>query len=155
MFLKINLRRPSDGTFKKYQEILKKKRKGPFFTRHRRLIDVISEPTLKAKSEEVYLERSVKTKTKRDFMIAVTCMGFAMAGVLVNPIWEALCVPGFVYITIPVYKKAFRLLKKGKVTVDTLSSISILTCLLNGYYVTLGLVVRLATHQSGSPWQRR
>ncbi|MGQ4808064.1 Potassium-transporting ATPase ATP-binding subunit [Candidatus Entotheonellaceae bacterium PAL068K] len=71
--------------------------------------------------------------------IALISLGFATAGALVYPPLGLLSLPGVLYATMPLHKSTFKALKEGKVKVDTLATITVIGCLVKGYYIVLGL----------------
>ena len=52
-----------------------------------------------------------------------------------------LSLPGFIYTSMPVYKATYADLKQGKVTINSLLSLTLISCLLNGYWFTGNLAV--------------
>ena len=93
-------------------------------------------------SDEDQHETSKANKeVNRCLAVALTSLGLATAGALVYSPLSLLSVPGIVYTSFPVFKDAYKSLKEGKIGIDVLSSITILTCVFSGYYVIFSLAV--------------
>ncbi|MEM7538635.1 MAG: heavy metal translocating P-type ATPase [Chloroflexota bacterium] len=83
---------------------------------------------------------SEEEKTSYRYLaIATGLTGMAGMGVLVYYplIWIA--IPGFLYISIPEFKRAYAAMKRGQATIDTLLSISILTAFSTNFVFLMGL----------------
>lgn len=119
---------------------LKRQKTFQLGTARRTLVDVlvlsVESPSI---VDESYPARTASQKNKRYLVISTIAMGFAVAGVLVNPLFGTLSLPGFVYGAFPIYQRTWTSLRKGEVSVDVLSSITILACLGSGYYITMGI----------------
>ena len=57
------------------------------------------------------------------------------------PIFGLLSLPGFIYTSMPAYKATYADLKQGKVTINSLLSLTLISCLLNGYWFTGNLAI--------------
>jgi len=88
--------------------------------------------------ETVENEKSEEEKeANRDLAISTTSLGLAIAGALFYPPLSLLSVPGWIYVSVPVFQKSYQsLLEKGKkVDVHTLVAITVFTCFIGQYYV--------------------
>jgi heavy metal translocating P-type ATPase len=83
----------------------------------------------------------METKRNLDIVISGSSFGFALGGLLFPPL-TILSIPGMVYTSLPVFKKAFALLKsKKRVGVESLLAITALGCVAFGYWVAGSLAV--------------
>lgn len=74
-------------------------------------------------------------KMNKDLALACGSLGLALTGNLLNsPLLRILSIPGFIQSTMPLHKNTLRLLKEGKVSVDTIVTVIILGCLFKGYF---------------------
>jgi Cu2+-exporting ATPase len=83
-------------------------------------------------------EKSEEEKeANRDLAISTTSLGLAIAGALFYPPLSLLSVPGWIYISVPVFQDSYQsLLEKGKkVDVHTLVALTVFTCFIGQYYV--------------------
>lgn len=71
----------------------------------------------------------------RDLAISFTSLGFAITGTVAYPPLALLSVPWVILGSFPMLKDASTAARQRQVTVDTLSSIVIVTCLFGQYYV--------------------
>lgn len=78
-------------------------------------------------------------KADRDLTLTLASLGIAIIGTVFHSPLVLLSLPWFVVSSIPIFKDAYRTLSKGQVGVDTLSSIVILTCTVNRYYIVANL----------------
>lgn len=80
----------------------------------------------------------------RDFAIAALSFTLATVGSFAFPVLQLLSVPGAIYSVRYMFQNSYRALKQpvlyNKVHVNTLSSISLVTCLLGGYFVAAALI---------------
>lgn len=96
--------------------------------RHEQLSDISSDLARREKSK-------AEQKAERDLMISLSSVGLAGAGMVSGVLLlGVLSAPGVIYTALPIYKRTFKLLKKGQVSVDTLSALSIGFCLAGGYF---------------------
>jgi Cu2+-exporting ATPase len=77
-------------------------------------------------------------EANRDLAISTTSLGLAIAGALFYPPLSLLSVPGWLYVSVPVFQDSYQsLLEKGKkVDVHTLVAITMFACFIGQYYVT-------------------
>jgi Cu2+-exporting ATPase len=76
----------------------------------------------------------------RDFTIGTTSLGLAMAGSLLYSPLYLLSIPGLLYSVRHMFRNSYQTLRKeGKVHVNALSSITVITCLLSGYYLAAAM----------------
>lgn len=82
-------------------------------------------------------------KLNRDFAIGSASLGIALAGNLFYPPLQILCLPGLFYSVRYMFQNSYRALRspkiRDKVHVNTLSSLTIIACLLDGYFVVAAL----------------
>jgi Cu2+-exporting ATPase len=86
--------------------------------------------------ETVENEKSEEEKeANRDLAISTTSFGLAMGGALFYPPFSLLSVPGWIYVSVPVFQKSYQSLSNNKkADVHTLSAVTAITCFLSGYY---------------------
>ncbi|MFZ4664590.1 MAG: HAD-IC family P-type ATPase, partial [Caldilineaceae bacterium] len=76
----------------------------------------------------------------RDFTIGTASLGLAMAGSLLYSPLYLLSIPGLLYSVRHMFQNSYQALRKeGKVHVNALSSITVVACLLSGYYVAAAM----------------
>ena len=77
--------------------------------------------------------REAEKEASRLLTISLISLGFATAGVLLYAPLVILSLPGALYATMPLHKSTFKAFKEGKVKVDTLATLTVVGCLVNGY----------------------
>lgn len=77
---------------------------------------------------------AAEQEANRNLVIAVGAVGAALSGIVLYPPLALLSAPAIFYTMAPVFKKTYKMLKKGQVGVDTLSAITITGCLLLQYF---------------------
>ncbi len=83
-------------------------------------------------------------KIKRMTDVSLISLGFATGGLFFPPL-SILSVPGIVYTCWPRFLKTWQLLTQGKVTVDILVSVTVLGCILSGYFFLASLAIVIFT----------
>ncbi len=92
-------------------------------------VDLFGKTVENEKNEE-------EKEANRDLAISSTSFGLAIAGVLFYPPLTILSVPGWIYVSVPVFQNSYQSLRKDKkVDVNTLLTITVITCFLSQYYV--------------------
>lgn len=92
--------------------------------------------------EEKQRRREQQKKLNRDILIAAVSLGFASAGRFFWPL-KLLSLPAIIYLPMPMYQRAYQLLKEGKVGVPTLFTITAVGAILFGYFWISSLAVLL------------
>lgn len=95
-------------------------------SRRQQLGEILSNEDTK-RLQEIIRERN------RAIVIALVSLGFATAGQLFFWPLSLLCIPGILYLPMPVFKQAYALLKQGKVGVPTMFTLSCLGAVAMGY----------------------
>jgi len=82
-------------------------------------------------------------KLNRDFAIGSASLGIAIVGSLLYPPIQLLSVPGAIYAARYMFRNSYRALQnrnvQDKVHVNTLSSVTVVVCLLSGHYVVAAM----------------
>jgi len=79
-------------------------------------------------------------KIERDFAVGATALGIAVVGSLFYPPLSLLSIPGLLYSVRHMFQNSYQTLRQeGKVHVNTLSSITVVTCLFGGYIVAAAM----------------
>ncbi|MGK5094314.1 heavy metal translocating P-type ATPase [Deltaproteobacteria bacterium TL4] len=81
-----------------------------------------------------------KKKSKREMISVSTALAFSVAGFIYHPFF-LLSVPFILYSSKDVYKAAFLQLKKGKISVSTLVSITITGVMILGHFFIASLLI--------------
>ncbi|MGH9614280.1 MAG: heavy metal translocating P-type ATPase, partial [Bryobacteraceae bacterium] len=87
----------------------------------------------KSSSTEDEEQRRIEAKVNRDLVIALISLGCATAG-LVWPAFAALSIAGFAFVTFPIYRNAVKALRRGKVNLDTLVTVTAIGGLIKGHF---------------------
>jgi len=112
----------------------------PLFT------DQVREAQLRKMGEATSLQskQDANQQSDRDLAVAALAVTLAAVGSLSFPLLQLLSVPGAIYSVRHMFQNSYRAFKQpvlyNKVHVHTLSSISLVTCLLGGYFVAAALI---------------
>jgi len=82
---------------------------------------------------------SEEASVNRDLMLSVALTGIAGIGTLVSPLLSLATIPGFVYLSLPIFKKAYQLMKQRKVSIETILTLSCVTAFSTGFIFLMGL----------------
>lgn len=88
------------------------------------------------------LKRTFEEKSKREMVSASIALVFSTAGFYYYPL-APLSLPFVIYASRDVYKKAFQLIKQGKVSVSTLMTITIVGVVIMGRFFIASLIAFL------------
>lgn len=89
-----------------------------------------------SQNQSVENKKSKEEKeANRDLIISTTSFGLAIAGVLFYPPLTILSVPGWIYVSVPIFQNSYQSFKEKKVNVHTLVAITVVTCCVYQYYV--------------------
>ena len=75
----------------------------------------------------------------RNLVASTILTGIAGVGAVALPVLSTATIPGFIYLSLPVFTKAVRLLLQGKVGIETILMFSCLTAFAAGYVFVMGL----------------
>jgi heavy metal translocating P-type ATPase len=93
-----------------------------------------------AAEAQVQARNPAAQKVNRDFAIGTAALSVAIVGTLFYPPLHLLSIPGLLYSVRHMFKNSYQTLRdEGKVHVNTLSSITVVTCLLGQYYVAAAM----------------
>ena len=79
-------------------------------------------------------------KVNSDITIALTSLGFAVAGTLFFWPIALLSIVGVVYCSLSTFKMTYQQLKRGQVSTRTLVSMTMIGCILGGYFVIANVI---------------
>lgn len=86
-------------------------------------------------SEDKKAEEREIINTDRDFAISSISLGLSILGIL-NPVAALLSIPGWIYVSLPAFERAFSLAKEKKIDVNTIFTITFVGCFASGFIFT-------------------